>query len=254
MSECEVSRNIMHRVVFPNSSELSPRVDETTTSGLHHSDSRTLTTTMVHAFTDDIESPEPLRVRPRHELSTTPLAQSQAHTFVQPQQTQTQTQTTESAAVPQNDSEPIALPFFRPNIIAVTAAPADEIGYLVGFESAPFWNWKSPLHHCCCQLYPTCLCSTFCPFMVIAQLNHKLKQKSFYSTLMYFIFGFSFLIVGAVMFRSPYILILVIIPIIHYAFQLRQFVRNQFRLPGSAQTDCVFSFCFPLCVLAQASG
>ena len=166
--------------------------------------------------------------------------------------TNTNTGPSPSTPTSQRHSEPSLIPFFRPNIVAVTAIPAAEDLY-EGFENTPHGRWRSPIHKFWSQLYPSCLCSTIFPFLVIAQLNHKFRQQSFYSTLLYFIFGITFIVVGAVLFQSPYLVLLLVMPVIYYAFHLRQHVRKQFKLPGSAKSDCFFSFCFPTCVLAQVS-
>lgn len=147
--------------------------------------------------------------------------------------------------------EPSNLPFSRPNVVAVTASPEDELGYILGFESTPYGGWRSPVHKFCCQIYPTCMCSSFLPFLVIAQLNQKLGQATFFTTTLYFMFGFIFIGLGVILFESYFVLLLVVLPIMYYAFQLRQYTRKQFKLPGSGFTDCLLSFCFPICVIAQ---
>ena len=150
-------------------------------------------------------------------------------------------------------SQPILYSNFQPSIVAVTATSADELGDLVGFETTPYGKWRSSIYKFYCQLYPTCFCSTFCPFLVIAQLNHKLRQKSFHSTVLYFLLGVIFIAVGCLLFRSPAVIFLAVLPLIYYAFHLRQQARERFKLPGSAKSDCLLSFCFPTCVIAQVS-
>lgn len=140
-----------------------------------------------------------------------------------------------------------------PSIVAVTAMPMQDMGHLEGLESTPYKLWRSPIYCFLLQLYPTCLCSFFMPCVAVAQLNHKLRQKAFHSTLLVFFFFIVLVVIGIVLLRIHYLMALGFLPVIYYAFLLRQFLRKQFRLPGSDLSDCLLSFFFPFCVIAQIS-
>jgi Cys-rich protein (TIGR01571 family) len=248
----------MHRAIFPDTvaASLEDEFDEedprTTATADQLAGGSEYEPTIVRAFTetfpreDDIESPNPVRNQ-LGDNESPPVNTTTATSFANSINT--------SASISHPNSrieESSSLPIFsRPNIVAVTAIPAGELGHLVGFESTPYGHWRTPIHQFFCQFYPTCLCSSLLPFLVIAQLNHKLREASFFSTLLYFLFGFTCLVVGVFLFHSPYVLLITVMPIIFYAFHLRQLVRKQFKIPGSDQMDCLLSFCFPACVIAQ---
>jgi Cys-rich protein (TIGR01571 family) len=113
--------------------------------------------------------------------------------------------------------------------------------------------WRDTIFHWCCQIYPTCLWSLFCPCILAGQVAETIHWHKSMTVILYAGIALTLLIVCIFVFDSLGLILFIFLVFFSIAFQLRSNLRRTLRLPGDPCSDCFLSCCCSWCVIAQAA-